>query len=209
VITRTFLDSVKRHLEYNNNHQEYLLWLYTVTEIWAEQGTSLYNQLYLAGNMPSKKEFYADPKIMLRSVLDQSLSTYQVHSQEKPGASFKFFNTVLSIVQVSDTAKFIEKKALLWLPNEAYIAARLKDKQPKKTSRMLQHAYIETTRPMWFFNQGIRLISILSILFFLLVSVDGLIQLNLTAFTVSLIALMGAGTLFWHVNSILKPVSSL
>ncbi len=198
------VDSVKDHLEYYNNHQEYLLWLYAVIENWAEQGSSLYNQLYIAGNMPTNSEFYSDPKVILRSILDLSLSAYQNNFEHRPGVRPKILNVLWSKIRVSETAKFIEKKAALWLPNEAYIASRLEHDWPQKTYRMLKHAHIETSLKMRRFNQFILGVSIISILFFLFVSVDGLIQSNLSTFAISLISLLGSGILFWHVNGILK-----
>ena len=198
---------VQTHLKHYNNQQEYLFWFYALIENWSTHGNSAVYSPQYAEEMPNKNEFYAEPQIIIRKALDYMLSDYAQDRNDNPiSKKQKILKRLFSKLTVSKTAKFIENKAALWLPNEHYIADRAASKiyPAKTTRRMLLNGRVETSKKMRIFNQVMWLTITGLILFFLFFSLAFLTRQMPVFLGASLFCLAASITLFRHVNKTLK-----
>lgn len=138
--------------------------------------------------MLTEEQFLSDPKDYLRLKLEEV-----IEDQHEMDA------TALEL------ANLIEKKSIVWLPNEDFINEQLhKLKQSSffnwRKFFVLKHASVEKSVPMKLFNQGIQLISILAMLLFSVFTLVFIAKTTLSMAVFSLLCLMMSALLYKDVT---------
>ncbi|MCF6204781.1 MAG: hypothetical protein L3J59_14120 [Methylococcaceae bacterium] len=181
--------NIKKQLEHFGIRDLYIQWLYMILDNWI-----INSNAYMVGYLPTEEQFIKNPKLFVRLMIAGIANEPE---------SCKY----LSDLQVS---KLIEKKTALWLPNEDFIKDQLKtiikpfSSFSSRAFKIWFHAFVETSRPMKWFNQSIRLISVFLILFFFISLLLLIKKMMPMAVGTSLFCLMVSLALYKNVQMRLK-----